>query len=80
MSILHSTQVVNRLEDYAKACPEVTLRYSEDVYGIIVFMPINFNTLSPITRAVATAEIDSLMTSLTLMKTNPRLQVGKHLV
>lgn len=79
--MLQATRVIQALEEYAKAVPEVPLRYSEDEgYGIIVLVPQNFDMVPPLVRAVAYAEIEKLMVKLTYMKTNPIIKIGTHFV
>lgn len=80
MSILQSDKVVRLLENYSKDMPDVSLRYKENIYGIIVLVPMNFNSLPPLTRAVAYARIEELMKELSLLNAHPRIEEGTHLV
>lgn len=82
--MLQATRVIQALEEYAKAVPEVPLRYSEysedERYGIIVIVPQNFDMVPPLVRAVAYAEIEKLMIKLMYMETNPIIKIGTHFV
>lgn len=74
--ILHSDAVVRVLEKYSEDVPEVPLRYREDRHGIIIIVPKTFDSVPDLSRAVAYASINEMMSTLKLLGTNPRIEIG----
>lgn len=61
--ILQSTQVQKLIDEYKKRVPEVPLGYAETKYGIIVYVPKNFNTFPLSVRLLAKAEMEAMFTT-----------------
>lgn len=58
--ILQSSIVIRLIDEYKKKVPEVPLRFEEHKYGIIVYVPKNFDTFPEVTRVIAKAKMEEM--------------------